>query len=148
MKIKIANKSRWVWSTLWISMLLTACSGSPPKTLGLDEHDTLRPCPDSPNCEWVTVGHPYGQAEATARLVQAITATDGVVTTQQNLPDGRAYIHAEYTSFLMRFVDDVEGIVSENDLVIRSASRLVHSDFGVNQARVERMFKSFNGMEE
>ncbi|MDQ6965890.1 MAG: DUF1499 domain-containing protein, partial [Mariprofundaceae bacterium] len=49
------------------------------------------------------------------------------------------YLHATFTSRLFRFVDDVElhrdaasGVVH-----IRSASRVGHSDFGVNRKRVE-----------
>ena len=49
------------------------------------------------------------------------------------------YLYAQYTSRLMKFVDDVEfwfdpaaGVVQ-----VRSASRLGEKDFGVNRARVE-----------
>jgi uncharacterized protein (DUF1499 family) len=52
--------------------------------------------------------------------------------------DGR-YLYAEFTSRLMRYVDDVEFVLDETAGVIhvRSASRLGRSDFGVNRERVE-----------
>ena len=49
------------------------------------------------------------------------------------------YLYAEYTSGLMGFVDDVEFYVPPNGKIIhvRSASRLGHSDLGVNRKRIE-----------
>lgn len=49
------------------------------------------------------------------------------------------YIHAEFTSALFRFVDDVEFLVDDRASVIhvRSASRIGHSDLGVNRRRIE-----------
>jgi uncharacterized protein (DUF1499 family) len=52
------------------------------------------------------------------------------------------YIHAEFTSLVFRFVDDVEFLFSQErdgevSIDIRSASRVGHSDFGVNRKRME-----------
>jgi len=49
------------------------------------------------------------------------------------------YLYAEFTSKLMRFVDDTEFYLDEKAGVIqvRSASRLGKGDFGVNRARIE-----------
>lgn len=49
------------------------------------------------------------------------------------------YLYAEFTSELMRFVDDTEFYLDEKAGVIqvRSAARLGSSDFGVNRGRVE-----------
>ncbi len=49
------------------------------------------------------------------------------------------YLYAEYTSTLIGFVDDVEFYFPPNAKIIhvRSASRLGHSDLGVNRKRVE-----------
>ena len=49
------------------------------------------------------------------------------------------YLYAEYASALMGFVDDVEFFVDPARSVIdvRSASRLGHSDLGVNRNRIE-----------
>ena len=49
------------------------------------------------------------------------------------------YIHAESTSRIMKYVDDVEITLKEpeNKLTIRSESRVGEGDFGVNQKRVD-----------
>lgn len=60
-----------------------------------------------------------------------------------NRPD---YIHAEFSTPLMGFVDDVEFLLAlpEQVIHIRSASRLGLSDFGVNRARVEALREAFD----
>ena len=52
---------------------------------------------------------------------------------------GPNYLHAEFTSRLMGYVDDVEFHLDEQAGVIhaRSASRLGRSDLGVNRERIE-----------
>jgi uncharacterized protein (DUF1499 family) len=61
-------------------------------------------------------------------MPQAVIVTD----------DGN-YIHAEFTSRLMGFVDDVEFLAdpASDQVHVRSASRLGHSDLGVNGERVK-----------
>ena len=51
------------------------------------------------------------------------------------------YLHAEYTSKLMGFVDDVELLLDEKARLVhvRSASRLGRRDFGVNRERIEKL---------
>lgn len=51
------------------------------------------------------------------------------------------YLHAEFRSKLMGFVDDVELMFDERSgvLHVRSASRLGRRDYGVNRARVEAL---------
>jgi uncharacterized protein (DUF1499 family) len=97
----------------------------------------LAPCPDSPNCvssEPGTVAAqrvaplPAGSWEA---LPAAIAAMGGTVTTQE-----ADYIAAEFTSKTFGFVDDLELRRGEDAVQVRSASRVGHSDNGVNAARV------------
>jgi uncharacterized protein (DUF1499 family) len=65
----------------------------------------------------------------------------------EDLPNARIverrddYLYAQFTSALLRFVDDVEfwfdpaaGVVQ-----VRSASRVGRKDFGVNRARIEQI---------
>ena len=49
------------------------------------------------------------------------------------------YLHAEVTSRLMKYVDDLEisSLPENNTLVIRSESRVGDGDFGVNRKRVD-----------
>ena len=51
------------------------------------------------------------------------------------------YLHAEVTSRIMKYIDDLEVsyIPENNKLVIRSESRVGEGDFGVNKKRVENI---------
>ena len=53
------------------------------------------------------------------------------------------YIKAEATSLIFRFTDDVEFEQRPfaRSIAVRSASRIGHSDFGVNRKRIERLRK-------
>ena len=53
------------------------------------------------------------------------------------------YLHAEFTTPVFRFVDDVEFLLAADAIHVRSASRLGWSDFGVNRRRVERLRRAF-----
>jgi len=57
----------------------------------------------------------------------------------------RDYIHAEFTSALFRFVDDVEFYLDEaaKTVHMRSASRIGYSDLGVNRKRMETIREAF-----
>ena len=60
-----------------------------------------------------------------------------------NRPD---YVHAEYTTETLGFIDDVEFLLSAPEQVIhvRSASRLGLTDFGLNRARVKDLREAFD----
>lgn len=119
-------------------------TAKPPANLGLRD-GRLAPCPATPNCVSSTASDPQhaiapfvldrspGAAkeelrQATARLPRAKLITD-----REN------YLHFEFRSLVFRFVDDVEFHLDETAKLIhvRSASRVGHSDFGVNRRRVE-----------
>ena len=55
------------------------------------------------------------------------------------------YLHAEVTSKIMKYVDDLEISYSPEDktLTFRSESRVGEGDFGVNKKRVESLKKEF-----
>lgn len=55
------------------------------------------------------------------------------------------YLHAESTSRIFRFVDDLEVYLDapRGELVVRSASRVGRSDMGVNGERVEALRAAF-----
>jgi uncharacterized protein (DUF1499 family) len=57
------------------------------------------------------------------------------------------YIHAEFRTRIMRFIDDVEFHFDEKAgrIEVRSASRLGRRDFGVNRARVESLRARIEG---
>ena len=51
-----------------------------------------------------------------------------------------SFLHVEFTSKIFRFVDDVEFYFNEPGIIhFRSASRIGHSDIGVNRHRIEEI---------
>ena len=55
------------------------------------------------------------------------------------------YLHAEVTSKIMKYVDDLEVsyIPENNRIIIRSESRVGEGDFGVNQKRIDLIKNNF-----
>ena len=51
------------------------------------------------------------------------------------------YLYAQFTSRIMRYVDDVEFLEDPSEGVthVRSASRLGYSDLGANRSRIENI---------
>lgn len=68
----------------------------------------------------------------------------------QIITDQDAYLHAEFSSRWLGFVDDVEFLLdqSADRIHVRSASRLGYSDFGVNRARVEALREAFDDLQQ
>ena len=136
--------TRSLSSLLSLGLLVAGCTGTRPMNLGV--HDgKLSPCPASSNCvssqsidkehsiEPLRYTGPPGKAmDQLTKIVNDMKRTRIVMET-----DG--YLHAECTSALFRFVDDVEFLVDERASIIhvRSASRAGQSDLGVNRKRVE-----------
>lgn len=143
---------------LVVSVMLASCSGSRPANLGITDGN-LAPCPESPNCvssQSTDKKHfidPLGYdgllAEARGKLVSIIQSTKrSRIISQEN-----TYIHAEYTSALFRFIDDVEFYFDDTakTIHVRSASRVGYSDLGVNRKRIESIrsvFTSRTGAKE
>jgi uncharacterized protein (DUF1499 family) len=135
---------------LFSALMITQCSRGRPANLGVTD-GKLSPCPDSPNCvsSQSSDNKRYTEplryqgtlAEARDRLVSVLYSIrhSTVVTVQEK------YIHAEFTSRLFRFVDDVEFYFDDNHKTIhlRSASRIGYSDLGVNRKRIERIRNRF-----
>ena len=114
--------------------------------------ETLTPCPDKPNCvcsefEKDTTHYiaplDYSGAppeQAWGDLLQIIEELGGEIAAADD-----EYIAATFSSSLFGFVDDVECRLEafEKRIQIRSASRVGHSDLGVNRKRVEAMARFF-----
>ncbi len=122
------------------------CSGTRPSNLGIKD-GKLSNCPGSPNCvssyadindkeHYIEPLSYSGEgSDAFGRLIKTIKSMKRaeIIKSTEN------YIYAEFTSAIFRFVDDVEFYLDESKKVIqvRSASRIGHSDLGVNRKRVE-----------
>lgn len=113
---------------------------------------SLPACPDSPNCvsslstEEAHAIKPLSYedtpAQAWERLKTAVLYGKRVTL----IKDTGKYLHFEVRSLIFQFTDDVEFLLQESDKLIhvRSASRVGHSDFGVNRKRVEQIRARFN----
>lgn len=123
-------------------------SGQRPGNLGARD-GRLEPCAATPNCvssqaDVKDTTHYVLPIAITGPAANAWPALLSVVRHQDRaaiVDEKTGYIHAEFTSRWMGFVDDVEFLLNEKAAVIevRSASRLGSSDFGVNRKRVETL---------
>jgi len=139
---------------LWISGQLGLFTGTPPSDLGVRDGRLARPSatPNSVSSQarlWPD--HPQGEYADIAPL--ALLRSDGPATIAKlktllatepgaNLIDSRAdYLYVQYTTRLLKFVDDVEFWFDPANKVIqvRSASRIGRSDLGVNRQRIEAL---------
>jgi uncharacterized protein (DUF1499 family) len=79
--------------------------------------------------------------QAFARLRSLVATWPGVVI----VAEAPGYLHAEFPTRWLRFVDDAEFLLDPTAGVIhvRSASRLGHSDLGTNRRRVEAIRQQF-----
>jgi uncharacterized protein (DUF1499 family) len=116
-------------------------------------HDgKLAPCPESPNCV-ATLATDKTHAikplsyigtvdEAKQKLIRVINSQPRT----RIISDKGDYLEAEFTSFLWRFVDDVEFVFDNGEKTIqfRSASRLGYGDMGVNRKRMETIREKFD----
>lgn len=83
---------------------------------------------------------PLGEAKAILKSrIEAYPRTE-VISENSN------YIYAEFTSLIMRYVDDVEFYFDEKTKLLhfRSASRLGTGDLGVNRKRIETLLKDLD----
>ncbi|MBS0150015.1 MAG: DUF1499 domain-containing protein [Nitrospira sp.] len=108
---------------------------------------TLQPCPSSPNCvstQATDEGHAIASFRYTKARAEAKEALKTVLATLSRtklVEEDESYLHYEFTSLLLRFVDDVEFLFDETTKTVhfRSASRTGYSDLGVNRKRMEHM---------
>lgn len=141
---------RYDWFFLTLSLMVTHSAA-----IGLADPipavKALAPCPPSRNCvssqspdesrRVDPFAYEGSLSEAKARLLDQLGSMQRIkiVSSEGN------YIHAEFTSLLFHFVDDVEFLFDDpaQTIQVRSASRSGHYDFGVNRRRVEAIRAKF-----
>lgn len=139
-----------VWPLILILPFVTNCSSPRPTNLGLINEGSLqvlRKCPESPNC--ISSHNPEDKDHYLEPLKYESSKEDAkglILRILKNTPNAKVisndsdYIHAEFTSSIFRFVDDVEFNFTESSKVhFRSASRLGHSDLGANKKRMGKI---------
>ncbi len=136
--------------SLWSNNIF---AGTPPLNIGVT-NGKLATCAATPNCV-----NSQAPASDSQHAIAPLTMS-GVPTTIANLkqviqamPDTNIiketnnYLYVEFTSKLMRFVDDVEFYLDNDSktIQVRSASRLGESDLGVNRQRIEAIRSKLAG---
>ncbi|MCK6262413.1 DUF1499 domain-containing protein [Vibrio sp. ZSDE26] len=120
-------------------LTLTACSQGAREITDR----TSSPCGDSPNC--VSTEDDREQHHLIAYHLKSKATLDDIEEVALKIPGAKTaakedgYIRIEYTSKLLRFVDDLEMKVEGSKLLVRSESRMGYSDFGVNRKRADQL---------
>lgn len=125
-------------------MTFFACSGNRPANLGIKQA-RLSHCPPTPNC---VSSDADDEAHRIPAFELAVPPAEGwriARSSIADLPRKRIiivtddYLHAECSSAVFGFVDDIELHLrpTRNIIAVRSAARLGYSDFRVNRKRVE-----------
>lgn len=143
-------------------MALLNLAGARPAGLGVGDSGQLRPCPeDASHCvvsQYPGSGreparshiHPFRYSgpsgEAMTRLL-AVLLQQPRCTLVTTTP---TYVHAEFRSARLGFVDDVEFQLGQAESVIhvRAASRIGIGDLGTNRARLEELREAFDAFDE
>jgi uncharacterized protein (DUF1499 family) len=104
-------------------------------------------CPSNPNCvssQAADAGHFIAPFKITGNIEEAWSALKNALLSQSRTVitnETSNTLHAQATSLVFRFVDDIDLIWDADAKVIhiRSASRTGYGDFGVNRKRVEML---------
>lgn len=107
----------------------------------------LAPCPSSSNCISTQArdeSHavtPFRYRKSRAEAKEALKDVIRSLPRTKLVEEDESYLHYEFTSLLLRFVDDVEFFFDDETKTIhfRSASRTGYDDFGVNRRRMEEI---------
>ena len=130
---------------IFVLILLANCSGTKPILIG-----QFPLCPDKPNCVSSKSSlslHKIAPLTYEGNSKNAREKLFGIINSMprtQIAMDNDDVIHVEFTSKIFRFVDDVEFYFESSGTIhFRSASRVGHSDMGVNRERLEKIRQRF-----
>lgn len=123
-----------------------------PNDLGV-VNGQLAECPDSPNCvssQTASEIHRMDPIPFSGSVAEGIekvkAAVNKLYPRARLIAEDENYLHFEFVSLIFRFVDDVEFLVNDNKGTIefRSASRVGHSDLGVNRRRMTKLIEEIS----
>lgn len=134
------------YSSMILALSLLSCTGVRPTNLGV-HGSVLAPCPSSPNCVSSDAKDSFHQVAAFQLALSAADAWPVVREAVASIPrtvivtETPDYLHAECSSAIFGFVDDLELHLrtAQGSIAVRSASRLGYGDLGVNRRRVENL---------
>jgi len=150
----IMPSKRWNWIVRLLLVLLVGIGivrmfgSARPSHLGV-QNGQLAACPDKPNCVSTQATddthriEPLAFSSGQAEMERVVRDALGGFPRTKIVTDADGYFHAECTSLICRYVDDLEIWIDGKERLIhaRSASRVGYSDLGVNRARVEKLFE-------
>ncbi len=127
-------------------IIFAGCSGSLPASIG-----KFAPCPKSPHCVSTKSSSEEQGIQPFKYLVSKEKAKQGLLEIVRKMPRAEIkinrenFVHSEFTSSIMGFVDDVEFYFEEDGVInFRSSSRLGYYDFDANRNRMEEIRKQFS----
>lgn len=131
------------------ALLLSACGIGSNQLRGSD--GKLAVCEGGPHCVSSMSRDADRRVEPFRYQGKREDARQALLRVLRNTPDAKVvtetpdYIHVEFTSPLLRFVDDVEFALPSVERIIhvRSSSRMGYYDFNANRERVERLRLAF-----
>ncbi len=144
-------EARTQFFSLSLFVLVAACNGTRPSDLGSPAGELL-PCPSKPNCVVSSSksdqDHQIDPFPLQSSGPIAIDQLEKIISEMPRtsiVAKKDNYIWVEFESLIFRFVDDVEFYVpeSQDKILVRSASRLGHSDMGANRKRVETLREKY-----
>lgn len=123
-----------------------SCAGTRPSHLGVRD-SRLAPCPSSPNCvssDDADAAHSIAALQLSlppGAAWHVVQATVAALPRTKIITQTEDYLHAECSSAVFGFVDDLELHLrpAQNLIAARSAARLGRGDLGVNRRRVESL---------
>ena len=145
--LRIAFKVIAVLVLLFVGRLLFLNMNAQPRDTLASNSGRLAPCPESPNCVSSLAERESQRVEALVLPGDPMRAFDQIVAIIESMRGARlvtvdqGYIHAEFSSRVFRFVDDLELLYDHSipGFQVRSGSRVGRSDLGANRKRVEAL---------
>jgi uncharacterized protein (DUF1499 family) len=144
-KLKLVKLEKLSVIYLFFFILTNGCSGTKPTSIG-----QFINCPDKPNCissKSSSSSHtpPLTYQGSTLKAKKDLLKVIESIARAKVSTNNTNFLHVEFTSKIFRFVDDVEFYFDEPEVIhFRSASRIGHSDMGINRDRMEEIKKLFN----
>ncbi|WP_116108927.1 DUF1499 domain-containing protein [Lewinella sp. IMCC34191] len=111
----------------------------------------LKPCPDSPNCvstqsiQEKKKREPIPFTGSAAEAKEKLKRVVGAMSRTELQKEEDNYLHYTFKTWPIPYIDDVEFLIDEEQQVIhyRSASRVGHSDLGVNSRRMKKVVDAY-----
>jgi uncharacterized protein (DUF1499 family) len=128
------------------SLFILFCGLIMTQSNSFAENKTAKPCPDSPNCV-SSLANDSRAIEPFTLIVDPLEGWQKIISTLSKMErvkvihSSEETVHAEATSLIFRFVDDIDLAFNKEEkrIDIRSASRIGYSDFGINRKRLEEL---------